>query len=355
MGFDLSERAFDAARMIVIGKSDWIHGCVLFFRNCVDEMCYIITYGLDTTTDDLFAMKKLYALLFATLTTPAIADVPRVVVDIAPIHALASQVMGDLGAPELLIEQSATPHSYALRPSQARALEQADLVLMTSEALTPWLHTPLESLAQEASVIELMLVEKARHHDLREDEEGDDHDHNHAHGEDDLDPHGWLDPDNAALWLGVIAAELATLDAENAEVYMANAERAVQEIEQLGQRLEAQLAQLKGKHYMVLHDGFQYFDRRFDIEFAGAIALGDASAPSPARIAGAREHLSEHNVACVFTEPQQNDRLVQVVIEGSDAKTAQLDALGAKLSPGPDLYSQLLQELADSFERCLGA
>jgi zinc transport system substrate-binding protein len=170
-----------------------------------------------------------------------------------------------------------------------------------------------------------------------------------------LDPHGWLDPDNAALWLGVIAAELATLDAENAEVYMANAERAVQEIEQLGQRLEAQLAQLKGKHYMVLHDGFQYFDRRFDIEFAGAIALGDASAPSPARIADAREHLSERNVACVFTEPQQNDRLVQVVIEGSDAKTAQLDALGAKLSPGPDLYSQLLQELADSFERCLGA
>ena len=100
---------------------------------------------------------------------------------------------------------------------------------MTSEALTPWLHTPLESLAQEASVIELMLVEKTRHHDLREDEEGDDHDHDHAHGEDDLDPHGWLDPDNAALWLGVIAAELATLDAENAEMYMANAERAVQE------------------------------------------------------------------------------------------------------------------------------
>ena len=318
-------------------------------------MCYIITYDRDTTMDALNAMKKIAALLVATFVTPVFADVPRVVTDIAPVHALAAQVMGDLGQPDLLIEQSATPHSYALRPSQARALEEADLVLMISESLTPWMHGPLESLAQDASVIELMFVEPTVHYDLREGEDGHDHEHNHDHGEDMLDPHGWLNPDNAVIWLGAIAAELGKLDEANAEVYQANAARAALELEQLGQALEAQLAPIEEQHYMVLHDAFQYFDRRFDIDFAGSIALGDASAPSPARIAEAREHLKEHDVVCVFTEPQQSDRLVQIVIEGSTAKTAQIDALGVKHTPGPDLYVKLIKDLADTFERCLSS
>lgn len=302
-------------------------------------------------------MKKTIALVVNVLLAPqAWADAPNVVADIAPVHALVSQVMGEQGAPILLHKQTASAHSYALQPSQARALEQADLVITTSDVLTPWLTAPLETLARDAVVIELMMTEGTLHHDLRESDEEHEHEHDHSHdehGEEAFDPHGWLDPDNAVLWLAVIAGELAKLDPENAVIYQSNADRAAADLRQLTQTLETQLAPLNGASYMVLHDAFQYFDRRFGVEFEGSIALGDASAPSPARISEAREHLAEHNVSCVFTEPQQNDRLVQVVIEGSDAKTEQLDALGAKLLPGPDLYVQVLQGLADSFERCL--
>ena len=110
---------------------------------------------------------------------------------------------------------------------------------------------------------------------------------------------------------------------------------------------------VKTQHYMGLHDAFQYFDHRFGPEFAGSIKLGDASAPSPARVAHAREEMEEHGVRCIFREPQQSDRLVDVVVEGLDAKVGQLDPIGATLTPGPNLYSELLLGIANSFTTCL--
>jgi zinc transport system substrate-binding protein len=301
-------------------------------------------------------MLKFAPVLIATLFAPAAwADAPRVVADIAPVHSLVAQVMKGVGTPDLLIEPTASPHSYALRPSQAAALEAADIVVTTSEILTPWLMGPVSSLASDALVLEVMTLEGSVHHDMRGDE--DDHDHGHDHsgetGDDDLDPHGWLDPENATLWIGAIEAGLSAVDPENADLYSANALKAVLDLTAMSTRIDAQMSAVKSQPFMVLHDGFQYFDRRFGPEFEGSIALGDAAAPSPKRIANARDQLREHAVVCVFTEPQQSERLVDVVIEGTDTKIGELDAMGARLSPGPDLYFELLQGLADSFAECL--
>lgn len=301
-------------------------------------------------------MQKVSAFLISVcFGTAALAEVPKVAVDIAPVHSLVARVMQGVGEPELIISQNASPHSYALRPSQAAALEGAQLVFWTSETLTPWLVHPLETLAGQARIVEVMEVGGTQHYDLREGEEGHDHAHGHDHseGEEDLDPHGWLDPENGARWLSVIADALAEVDPENADHYAANADNAGAELSALSGAIAAQMAPLAGKPYMALHDGFQYFDRRFGLEFAGAITLGDASAPSPAQIAHAREELREHEVRCVFTEPQQSARLVKIVIEGTAAKQGQLDAIGARLSPGPNLYVDLLQGLAESYASCL--
>lgn len=331
------------------------------------------------------------ALFFAT---SAYAETPRVVADIAPLHSLVAKVMGDVAKPTLLIETTASPHSYALRPSQAAALEDADVVFFTSQGLTPWIMTPLETLANDALVVEVMTEESFVHFEYRDSDGDHDHGHDHGHGDDHdddgpdehghdahegedhadehsddhadahdeahgddhsdegLDPHGWLDPENAKSWLSQIADTLSKQDPENANIYRENAQTAANEIDALTDAIRAQLEPVKGKPYLVLHDAFQYFDRRFELDFAGGIALGDASAPSPARIAKAQDVLKDRNVACVFTEPQQNDKLVKVVIEGTRVKLGQLDAIGASLSPGPDLYAALLQGLADSFEIC---
>ena len=332
-------------------------------------------------------MKRSIAIAAALLcSTAAYAEAPRVVADIAPLHSLVAKVMGDVAQPKLLIEPTASPHSYALRPSQAVALEEAHIVFFTSDGLTPWITTPLETLASDALVFEVMADEANVHFEYRDS--GGDHDHGHGHEDDHsddhaddhkedhdddhadthdedhadghgdghsdegLDPHGWLDPENAKIWLVQIAEVLAKKDPENAATYQANAQAALVELTALMVKLKAQLEPVKGNPYLVLHDAFQYFDRRFELNFASSIALGDASNPSPARIAKAQEVLEESNAACVFTEPQQSDKLVKVVIEGTDVKTGELDAIGARLLPGPDLYTSLLQGLADSFAIC---
>lgn len=331
-------------------------------------------------------MRKILFLPLACFAMPLAAEPIRVAVDIAPIHSLVARVMQGVGEPDLIVAPDASPHTYALRPSQAAALERAQLVFWTSAELTPWLQNPLETLASNAVISELMLIDGTVHHAFREGHEAheghkehdadeeDSHDkdehghggghdeeheqahdkeHGHDHSDAAFDPHGWLDPQNAVLWVQAIANALSSADQENAAIYAANAQAAQVELTALSANITAQMEPFQASSYMVLHDAFQYFDRRFGPAFAGAIALGDAAAPSPARISGARHALEESGATCLFKEPQQSARLVEVVLEGSDANLGELDAIGARLSPGPYLYTQLLQGLADSYSGCL--
>jgi len=337
--------------------------------------------------------KPLFVLCASLVASAAQGDVPSVVADIAPVHSLVSQVMQGLEQPELLLEPTASPHSYALRPSQAHSLQSADLVFTTSFELTPWLESPVENLAISGRTIVLMDSEENQHFEFRGEDHHDDHDdgdahdehddheageshddhddhdkeeahdnhddhdggdaHGHDHAEGAMDPHGWLDPENAKVWLGLIAENLSKVDPENALIYMQNAQDAETRIDAMSAKIEVQMQDVKEKPYMSLHDAFQYFDRRFGPHFAGSISLGDAAAPSPARVANAQHELVENNVVCIFKEPQQNERLVSVVTEGTEVKLGTLDPLGAKLTPGPDLYYGVLQGLADSFSNCL--
>ncbi len=332
------------------------------------------------------------------MTSPALADVPRVAVDIAPVHALVAQVMGDLGTPDLVLPPGVSPHGYALRPSEARALQEAGLVVWVGPELTPWLADPLDSLAGDAARLELLEVEGIRRLDFREgasfeahehdddhaheeehEEAEADHDHDHdddheheaegdhAHEEDHdheaeaehdhdhrgTDPHAWLDPVNAALWLDAIAAELSRIDPENAGTYAANAAEALAGLATLQDDIGARMAPLSGG-FVVFHDAYHYFEARFGVESAGAISLSDATAPGPARVAEIRDLVAAEGITCVFVEPQFNRGLVDAVFEGTGVRIGVIDPLGATLEPGAGLYTGLIEGVAASFEDCLG-
>ncbi|MFC4667037.1 zinc ABC transporter substrate-binding protein [Seohaeicola nanhaiensis] len=324
------------------------------------------------------------AVLTCLLGTTAMAEVPKVVADIAPVHALVARVMQGVGVPELLLAPGQSPHTASMRPSQARAMQEAGLVVWIGPELTPWLQKPVETLAGNARHLDLLEVdgiqirtyrdpgaeedhgehdgeEHAEHdgHDSHDHADHDDHDHeDHAEGEEHhhhsgTDPHAWLDPGNAAIWLGAIAEELAAVDAEHAEAFRANAAAGAAEIADLTAGIEAQLTPVKGSQVTTFHDGFQYFEGRFGIVSVGTLTLGDASSPSPARVAALRDVLADKGIACVFTEPQFDDRLIRAAAEGSPAKIAVLDPLGAQLEPGADLYPRLLAAMADSIASCL--
>ncbi len=372
--------------------------------------------------------RKLFALgaTAALLGNAAVADVPRVATDIAPVHSLVARVMDGLGSPELIIAQGSSPHEYNLRPSEARALQEADLVFWIGEDLTPWMENAIETLAEGADVVSLLdadgvtllefregalfeahdhgddhdehahaeeeheahdhddhahaeekheahdhddhahaEAEHAAHEDHGDDHEDhahddhahEDHDdhagdhHGHAHGA--HDPHAWLSPENAAIWLNVIAASLSAADPENAGTYFANAAAGRDELTALSGEIDAMLEPARGKSFVVFHDAYQYFETAFDFPASGAISMSDASDPSPARIAEIQGRIANEGIACVLSEPQYNENLVVTVMDGTDAKTAVLDPLGFDLEPGPGLYPQLLQNLAGTLADCL--
>lgn len=291
----------------------------------------------------------------------AIAEVPRVATDIAPVHSLVARVMDGLGTPELVIAQGASPHEYSLRPSAAGALQGADLIFWVGEELTPWMGGALETLSDGATVTELLKVEGTTLLEFRESALFEMHDHGHGnevhehegHDHGAHDPHAWLSPDNAAHWLETIAAALSSADPENADTYTANAAAGIAELQALTDEIDATLAPVRGSGFIVFHDAYRYFETAFDIPASGAISLSDASEPSPARIAEVRERVNGKNISCVLSEPQFNPGLVAAVMDGADASTAVLDSLGSGLELGPGLYPQLLRNLANALAGCL--
>ncbi|WP_116133093.1 zinc ABC transporter substrate-binding protein [Tropicimonas sp. IMCC34043] len=298
----------------------------------------------------------------------AFAEVPKVATDIAPVQSLAAQVMAGLGAPELILPPGASPHGYSMRPSEARSLADADLVFWVGEALTPWLEKPLESLAGNAEVVELAEVPGVTQLSFREGAAFAPHDHDaeeehvgdqeppdeegHAHSHHGLDPHMWLDPDNAKAWLMAMAEALAAADPDNAATYRANAAAAVERLGAEQAQLAAELAPVQGMRFILFHDAFQYFEHRFGLTAAGAISLGDAVDPGAARVTAIRDLVRDEDIACVAAEPQFSPALVATVTEGTGAKTTVLDPIGVGLNPGPEMYGTLLQNLAQGFLAC---
>lgn len=286
---------------------------------------------------------RLAVFLFAA--APAFAEAPRVAADILPVHSLVARVMQGVGTPELILPPGASPHGYAMRPSEALTLEQAELVIWIGEGLTPWLARPIGALAPEATVVALL-----DHPDTirlaAEDRGGDGHDHGPT------DPHAWLDPENGRIWLGVIADALAGLDPENADRYRANAAVAEGELAALAVGLKATLAPLSSESYAVYHDAYRYLEERFGLHPRFALLSSEAEKPGPRRIARLRTMAREMAVSRVFSEPQVTSKLIPTVFEGIDFAHCELDPLGAGIAPGPSQYTELLQNLASGMAGC---
>jgi len=277
-------------------------------------------------------MSKFSLLVAASLlaAAPALAEVPHVVTDIAPVHSLTAQVMKGVGEPVLLVAPGQSPHSYALRPSQAKALEQAGLVVWVGHPLTPWLEKPLEALAAKADKLELIegkgtierhyrgaadIMAEADHDHAAE--AGHDHDHaevaadddGHHHDHNGPDPHAWLDPENGKVWLGLIADKLAALDPEHAEIYRANAAAGQARIDAVEQDILAKVEPMAGVPFVSYHDAFQYFELRYGLALVGRVTASDAADPSPAHLAQLRDRL-ERSRGCAAPLPSRSSTLV---------------------------------------------
>lgn len=325
--------------------------------------------------------------LLVSSAVSAIADV-NVVASIKPVHSLVAAVMEGVGEPGLIVEGAGSPHNYALKPSQAQMLESANVVFWVGHELEAFLEKPLETIAAKAKTVELIdahnLVkvefreggafddhgheEEAGHddHDKGKKAEAghDDHDHDHdkkktaeagheghAHGK--FDPHIWLDPVNAKALVHEIEEALVEADPDNAGKYKANAETVMAKLDALIIEVSADLKPVHDKGFIVFHDAYRYFEKRFDVTAAGSITISPEVMPGAERITEIRTKVQKLGATCVFAEPQFEPKLVSTVTEGTQAKSGVLDPLGAGLDTGPELYFQLIRNMATSFRTCL--
>ncbi len=296
----------------------------------------------------------------------------KVIASIKPLHSLVSYVMDGVGTPDILVDGSSSPHTFQLKPSHATMLQEADIVFWIGEDLESFLETPLESIAKNSKHITLMESDEIEllkfreknifgghddhddhgdEHDEHADEHGDEHDDHHdghAHGEHDI--HFWLDPEIAKTIVKIVTRELSEIDPANASTYKSNSTKAINEIDQLIMDTKSKIN--SNASYVVFHDAYQYFEKRFGVEVVGALTVNPEVLPGAKQLSEIREVIEHENINCLFSEPQFNPSIAETIASDTGIKSAIIDPLGAELDPGKDLYFDLIGDIASSFESC---
>ena len=298
------------------------------------------------------------ALLLVFSTASAHAEPPTVVASFKPVHSLVAAIMEGVGTPSLLVKGAASPHTYALTPRDAAALQDAKLIFWIGDGMEHFLHKAIDTLPQDAKSVELAGIEGLTVLPMREGGLWDEHMHGgeaagEEHEEEPYDGHLWLDPENAKLMTEAIVNELSAADPADAAVYHANGDRLQARLDELDREIAASLAPVKDVPFIVFHDAYQYFDKHYGLAGVGSITVNPEQPPGAKRLGEIREKIVNQQARCVFREPNFEPALVDTVVADTDAKTGVLDPEGAGLSEGPDLYFQLMHGIADSLKACL--
>ena len=319
------------------------------------------------------------------LVVPAAAETDvQVVTSIKPLHSLASAVMDGVGKPHLLMRGGGSPHDFKLRPSDAVMLEQAAVIFLIDSRMEAALVRPIGTLSRDARIVELSQARGLVRRPLREggafeddhdhrhdepgrhgDEHGDEHghlDHEHGEGHDHhehedesgaFDLHVWLDPVNAWAMARMMAEVLSEADPANATVYDENAHKLVNRLDDLTEEVAGQVAPVGDERFIVFHDAYRYFEDRFGLTAMGSAVVSEERSPGVRRIRQLREKVRQSGVACVFSEPHFDQRLVATIVEGTDIRSGTVDPLGVDVENGPELYFAVLRNMAASFRDCL--
>lgn len=304
------------------------------------------------------------ALALASAASPAAAEI-LVVVTSKPVHSLVAKVMNGIAQPSLLIEGATSPHTFSMRPSDAQKVNRADVFVRVSDELEPFTERLVKSLPKSVTVMTLSQAPGVALLQRRSGGPFELHQHGqgakrggahkaHAHGSRvGYDAHVWLDPDNAKAMANDVATVLGERWPDKRAQLEANAADLSKRLDNLTKEIAADLAPVAARPFVVLHDAYQYFERRFGLGAIGSIVVSPEEQPSAKRITDLRRKVAALSAVCVFAEPNHQRKVVSSVIEGTSARTAVLDPEGATIEPGPSLYFDLMRRLSQSMRSCL--
>jgi len=278
----------------------------------------------------------------------------NVLTSIKPLQLIAAAVQEGVAIPEVLLPPGASPHNYALRPSDVRKVQSVDLVYWIGPDMEGFLPRVLKGRTLPSVAVQDLPGLKLRH--FAEDshshaEEADEHDHDHRPGS--LDAHLWLSPINARVIASKMAADLSAADPANAARYQSNLKAFDERLDALDLRLKARLAGIANKPYFVFHEAFDYFEDAYGLKHAGVFSVAAEVQPGAQHVAAMRTRLQEVGKTCVFSEPPLRPRLAETLVAGLPVKLAELDALGGYTPATAQGYEQVLEKLGNDLAGCL--
>ncbi|MFJ2340683.1 zinc ABC transporter substrate-binding protein [Pseudomonas protegens] len=278
----------------------------------------------------------------------------RVLTSIKPLQLIAAAVQDGVAVPEVLLPPGASPHNYALRPSDVRKVQSVDLLYWIGPDMEGFLPRVLKGRSLPSVAVQDLPGMKLRH--FAEDshshaEDADEHDHDHRPGT--LDAHLWLSPVNARVIATRMVADLSAADPANAARYQNNLKAFSERLDALDARLKARLAGIAGKPYFVFHEAFDYFEDAYGLKHAGVFSVAAEVQPGAQHVAAMRARLQQVGKTCVFSEPPLRPRLAETLVAGLPVKLAELDALGGYTPATAQGYEQVLEKLGNDLAGCL--
>lgn len=278
----------------------------------------------------------------------------RVLTSIKPLQLIAAAVQDGIAVPEVLLPPGASPHNYALRPSDVRRVQEADLLYWIGPDMETFLTRVLSGRGKASVPVESLpgmhlrhFTASAEHHDDDEDE----HDHDHRPGS--IDAHLWLSSVNARVIAAKMAADLGQADPANAARYESNVQAFDARLDALDAKIKQRVAGISSKQYFVFHEAFDYFEEAYGLKHAGVFAVSSEVQPGAQHVAAMRARLTEFGKTCVFSEPPLRPRLADTLSAGLPVKLAELDGVGGYTPATAQGYEQLLSKLADDLAGCL--
>ncbi|NLQ18302.1 zinc ABC transporter substrate-binding protein ZnuA [Marinomonas sp. M1K-6] len=326
-------------------------------------------------------MNKVFFALGVSVLSPLALAKPVIATSVKPVSMIVAAIAGDKAEIQQIVSSTASPHDFAMRPSDLKKIINADTVVWVGESLEGFLEKPLENAGKEKSSIEWLALEGMKlhnfaqehddhephagehhdehaahageHHDEHAAHAGEHHDDHEGHDHTGIDPHVWLSPDNALVLAKAVTVRLASLDSANAAYYQGNLAAFEKGLSAKDAEIRQALNKVNTVPYIVFHDGYSYFEQHYGLQNAGEITVSPERKPGAKKVAEIRREIEEHKVQCVFSEPQFSPAIVTTLLEGSNVKTASLDPLGGEVKMGSNAYFAFLDNLSGQFLSCL--
>ena len=293
-------------------------------------------------------MKKLPVILALLIALSGCA--PTTPADIAattlPVYDFTCRITAGSGltVERLITEEVSCLHDYTLTVGQMKAIEGAQVVILSGAGLEEFLGDALDSAHSVIDSSEnIPLLEGGHHHHHEEDatEEEDHHDHEH-------DPHLWLSPAHAAMQAGNICAGLSGEYPEFAELFEANLALLLADLQKLEEHGRQQLSGLASREILTFHDGFAYLADAFGIEIVEAIEEESGAEASAKELIHLIEEVRLHDISAIFVEANGSGSAASIIAAETGA------ALGTlSMAMSGDGYFTAMYENIDSLKEAL--